>query len=185
MTDLNTVFVWVNDKRISIAAMLAMDKMLIKTLYANGCTALTSIDAPAAKTLFANGCTALTSIDAPAATTLDASGCTALTSIDALAATTLYASGCTALASIDAPAATYLYASGCTALTSIYWAGDDARGYSFLGDFRYSDHRVRAGCRNFSIAQALIHWGPGGPSDRPDCFAFVQKIAKKSRELAS
>ena len=75
------IFIYVNDRRTSLADFLAMDKSKVVSVDASGCTALTSVDLPAAKTVYARGCTALTSVDLPAAEYVDASGCTALTSV--------------------------------------------------------------------------------------------------------
>ena len=55
--------------------------------------------------------------------------------------------------------------------------GVDSRGYSFNGHFENGEWRVHAGCRNLTIPEARAHWGPDGPSDRPDCLALVEKIA--------
>ena len=55
------IFIIVNDKRTSLAAFLAMDKAAVISVYASGCTALTSVDLPAAEYVDASGCTALTS----------------------------------------------------------------------------------------------------------------------------
>ena len=68
----------------------------------------------------------------------------------------------------------------------IGYVGDDRRGYSFWADLARG--RVRAGCRNFTPEEALAHWGPGGPSDRPDCFALAQKaiaLLERSKEERS
>lgn len=72
-----------------------------------------------------------------------------------------------------------VYASGCTALASPFYAGDDSRGYSFL----HMGKGVRAGCRNFTFAQARKHWGSGGESDRPDCLALVEKIIAHAAKI--
>jgi hypothetical protein len=121
------------------AALLRRFKEGFHSVYARGCTALTSLDAKAAKYVYASGCTALTSLDAKAAKTVDASGCTALTSLDAKAAKYVYASGCTALTSLDAKAAETVYARGCTALTSLDAKAAeyvDARGCTALNKTR-------------------------------------------------
>jgi hypothetical protein len=172
------IFLIVNGRRMSLTAMLAMEKSQITTLDASGCTALTAIDAPEATTLDARGCTALTAIDAPKADYLDARGCTALTAIDAPEATTLYASGCTALTAIDAPKAKIERSGG------YIYAGNDSRGYIFEGIAIADQWRVIAGCRDFSIADALAHWGPNGASDRPDCLALVKIIARHAESAS-
>lgn len=46
--DLNKVYIYVNDRRASVAALMAMDKLLIGTSADRGCTALIAIDAPEA-----------------------------------------------------------------------------------------------------------------------------------------
>ena len=55
-------------------------------------------------------------------------------------------------------------------------AGVDVRGYWFAAIRQGGEWRIRAGCRDFSVEEALSHWGPGGESDRPDCLALVEKI---------
>jgi len=107
------------------------------------------------------------------------------------------ASGCTALTELKADAAKYVDASGCTALTELktrpdakiknepyIFGGIDSRGYLFEAVLVRDQWRVIAGCRNYSIADARKHWGPGGESDRPDCLAFVEKIAAAAISLA-
>ena len=89
---------------------------------------------------------------------LNADGCTGLTVLPALpACETLYAGGCTGLAVID--------------------AGQDSREYHFHGVPLRIGWRICAGCRIKTVAEARAHWGPGGPSDRSDCRALVEKIA--------
>ena len=83
---------------------------------------------------------------------------------------TIDARGCTALDKLDAPNAEIKRGPYC-------FAGVDARGYVFEGMPIRGQWRVLAGCRNFSIYDARKHWGHGGPSDRPDCLALVEKIA--------
>ena len=55
-------------------------------------------------------------------------------------------------------------------------AGADSRGYWFSAVKQNGAWRIRAGCRNFSVAAALAHWGSGGQSDNPECLALVKKI---------
>ena len=76
---------------------------------------------------------------------------------------------------------------GCTDLTSGKWIyfGSDSRCYGFMRHLQAGDYRVRAGCRNFSIAEARAHWGAGGESNRPDCFAIVEAIAASITEMES
>lgn len=97
----------------------------------------------------------------------------------------------TALTELKPDAAEYVDASGCTALTELkaapgasvnrspgyIFAGIDSRGYVFEGIIVREQWRVIAGCRNKSISDARTHWGRGGDSDRPDCFALVEKIS--------
>ena len=164
------IFIIVNEKRTSLSSFLVMEQSAIRTVYASGCTALTELKADAAEYVDARGCTALTELKADAAKTVDASGCTALTELKADAAEYVYARGCTALTEIKADAADIdrnpLYV----------FAGIDARGYVFEGIVIRNQWRVVAGCRNFTIADARLHWGPGGQSDRPDCLALVSVI---------
>ena len=55
-------------------------------------------------------------------------------------------------------------------------AGADSRGYWFSAVKQNGAWRIRAGCRDFSVAAALAHWGSGGQSDNPECLALVEKI---------
>ena len=66
----------------------------------------------------------------------------------------------------------------------IGYIGDDRRGYSFWADLARG--RVRAGCHSFTPEEALAHWGPGGPSDRPDCLALAKQaivLIERSKEV--
>jgi hypothetical protein len=72
-------YLYVNKKRVSVAALLALDLPAATTVYAIGCTGLTALDLPAATTVYVSGCTGLTALDLPAATTVYVSGCTGLT----------------------------------------------------------------------------------------------------------
>ena len=154
------IFILVDDKRVSLTAFMAMDKSKIKSIDARGCTALTELKADAADYVDARGCTALTELKADAADYVDASGCTALTEL-------------------KAPKATKIERS-----TGYVFAGVDSRGYLFEGVTIRGQWRVIAGCRNYSIVDARQHWGPGGPSDRPDCLALVEVIATGAASLA-
>ena len=107
---------------------------------------------------------------------IDARGYASLTEIHAPVAKYIYATGCTALTEINAPKAFRIYATGCTSLTGMIHGGKDSRGYHFFGFPQSGKYRIFAGCRNLTPEEALAHWGPGGPSDRPDCLALVQKI---------
>ena len=85
-------------------------------------------------------------------------------------------SGCTALTTLP-PGLTvrgWLSLRGCTGLDR-YCVGRDKRNYAFFGIPMRDGPHVVAGCRNFTGAQALAHWGPRGESDRPDCLALAQK----------
>ena len=120
---------------------------------------------------------------------LDLSGCTALTALpDGLTVRGwLDLTGCTGLTAL--PDGLSVGASidlrGCTGLDH-YCVGRDARGYAFYGIPMRDGPHVVAGCRNFTGAQALAHWGPGGESDRPDCLALAQKaivLIERSKEV--
>ena len=161
---------------MSEAAFLAKKWPEATTFDARGCTGLTNLDLPKATWVYASGCTGLTNLDLPKATWVNASGCTGLTNLDLPKATTVYASGCTGLTSLDLTAATEVDARGCTGLTSYFEAGRDKRGYMFHGFFVFGVPRISAGCRGFTLPQALKHWGFGGASDRPDCLALVRVI---------
>ena len=84
--------------------------------------------------------------------------------------------GCTALTALpdDLTVGASLDLRGCTGLDH-YCVGRDKRNYAFFGIPMRDGPHVVAGCRNFTGAQALAHWGPGGESDRPDCLALAQK----------
>ena len=65
----------------------------------------------------------------------------------------------------------------------IGYIGDDRRGYSFWADLLRG--LVRGGCHSFTPEEALAHWGPGGPSDRPDCLALAKQaivLIERSKE---
>ena len=150
-------YMLVDGTGMTVAAFGAMPKAGVKRINASGCTSLTEINAPNAESINASGCTSLTEINAPKAKNI-------------------YATGCTALTELHAPVAERIYATGCTALTGMIHGGKDSRGYHFFGFPQRGEYRIFAGCRNFTPEEALAHWGPGGPSDRPDCLALVQKI---------
>jgi len=142
---------------MTVAAFDAMPKEDIKNIVARGCASLTELYAPVAKHICAIGCVALTEINVPKAENI-------------------CAIGCTALVKLHAPVAKRIYATGCTALAGAIHGGEDSRGYHFFGFPQNGEYRIFAGCRNFTPEKALVHWGPGGPSDRPDCLELVQKI---------
>ena len=58
--DANKTFLYVNNKCVSVAALIAMGDAAT-TVDASGCTRLTTLDLPAATTVYARGCTELTS----------------------------------------------------------------------------------------------------------------------------
>ena len=152
--------IYVNSEPMNLRQLARIEPASIRTLDASGCTGLTVLpDLPACRYLNADGCTKLAALPAlPACLYLDASGCTGLTVLpDLPACETLYAGGCTGLAVID--------------------AGQDSREYHFHGVPLRIGWRICAGCRIKTVAEARAHWGPGGPSDRPDCLALVEKIA--------
>jgi hypothetical protein len=74
------IYVYADDRRISLARLIEMDRSEVRTLYADGCTGLTALpDLPALEYLSAGGCTGLTALpDLPALRTLSAGGCTGL-----------------------------------------------------------------------------------------------------------
>jgi hypothetical protein len=163
-------------------------------VIASECTALTALpDLPNAKTVDASGCTGLTALsDLPNAVFVDAAECTRLTALPDLPnAVFVGAKGCIGLTALpDLPNAKTVDARGCTGLTVLpdlpnakiitgdyIWGGVDSRGYLFEGTGVCGQWRVTVGSRDFSIVDARLHWGPGGPVDRPDCLALVEKIA--------
>ena len=159
------IFIHVNDCRVSLAALLKMKRDDVRTVYASGCTGLTALpDLPNAKTVDASGCTGLTALpDLPNAEYVYASGCTGLTALPDLPNVKLITSG---------PAEQY------------FFAGVDSRGYTFEAITVSGQWRVIAGCRNLSLIDAKKHWRKGGPSDRPDCLALVEKIAERVAAIA-
>ena len=82
-----------------------------------------------------------------------------------------------ALTSIGGPVDLRGY--NCTLPDWIISAGKDRRGYWFAALRIAGVWRVRAGCRDFSMDQALAHWGSGGQSDKPDCLALVENLASQ------
>ena len=159
----------IDDRRMTIAEFQAATGLTVAgSLYLNGCTALTAL--PPGLTvgdwLDLSGCTALTTLP-PGLTVrgwLSLRGCTALTALP----DGLIVGG-------------WLYLSGCTGLDR-YCVGRDARDYAFYGVPMRDGAHVVAGCRNFTAAQALAHWGPGGESDRPDCLALARQAIALAEE---
>ena len=112
-------------------------------------------------------------------------GCTALTALPdgLIVGGWLDLSGCKGLTALPRglTVAGSLYLSGCTGLDR-YCVGRDARDYAFYGVPMRDGAHVVAGCRNFTAAQALAHWGPGGESDRPDCLALARQAIALAEE---
>ena len=119
---------------------------------------------------------------------LDLRGCTALTALPPglTVGGWLSLSGCTALTTLP-PGLTVggaLDLSDCTGLDR-YCVGRDKRNYAFFGIPMRDGPRVIAGCRNYTAARAIAHWGPGGKSNRPDCLDLAKKaiaLAERSKE---
>lgn len=63
-------------------------------------------------------------------------------------------------------------------------AGQDARGYRFVGFLRDNKLRIVAGCRDFSLQEARARW-KGRHADDPalkaECLAKVDLIAKVAK----
>jgi len=59
--------------------------------------------------------------------------------------------------------------------------GCNSRNYYFgaIREEVNSPWRVKAGCRDYTVEEAVKHWGPEGKSDRPDCYDLVLKIIEK------
>ena len=87
------------------AALVRRYKNGFSSVYASGCTSLTTLDAKnATGYVDASGCTSLTTLDAGKAWSVDASGCTSLTTLDAKNATgSVDARGCNPALKIIAP----------------------------------------------------------------------------------
>ena len=159
----------IDDRRMTIAEFQAATGLTVRGwLSLRGCTALTAL--PPGLTvrgwLSLRGCTALTALPDGLIVGgwLDLSGCKGLTALPR---------GLTVAGS--------LYLSGCTGLDR-YCVGRDARDYAFYGVPMRDGAHVVAGCRNFTAAQALAHWGPGGESDRPDCLALARQAIALAEE---
>jgi len=113
---------WADRAELETRTRVALQKRYkkgFKTVYATGCTSLTSLKADAAQYVNVSGCTSLTSLKADAAQYVYARGYTSLTSLKADAAKIVNVSGCTSLTSLKADAAQSVYARGCTSLTSL------------------------------------------------------------------
>jgi hypothetical protein len=90
----------------------------------------------------------------------------------------VWVDNCPGLAALpELPAATDVWVYNCASIVNFIRAGKDSRGYEFIGVKLMGQWRVIAGCRNYNMADASAHWGPGGSSDRPDCLALVEQIA--------
>ena len=155
-------YVIIDGRRMTIAEFQAASGLTVRgSLSLSGCTGLTALpdDLTVAGRLVLTGCTGLTTLP-PGLTvrgSLDLTGCTALTTLPP---------GLTVRG--------WLSLRGCTGLDR-YCVGRDKRNYAFFGIPMRDGPHVVAGCRNFTGAQALAHWGPRGESDRPDCLALAQK----------
>jgi hypothetical protein len=177
-------------ERLHRAYRVAHNLPNAETVDASACTGLTALpDLPNAKIVEARGCTGLTALpDLPNVEFVEAYGCTGLAALPDLPnAEFVNASGCTEITALpDLPNAKTVEASGCTGLTALpdlpnptgdYISGGvDSRGYLFEGTSFFDQWRVTVGSRSFSIVDARLHWGPGGPVDLPDCLALVEKI---------
>ena len=96
---------------------------------------------------------------------------------NAAAATDVRVYNCPGLTALpELPAASEVWVENCPGLF-IFTAGKDSRGYQFPVIRLRSQWRIVAGCRNFTVKDARRHWGPGGPSNRADCAALVEKLA--------
>jgi hypothetical protein len=63
--------------------------------------------------------------------------------------------------------------------TGILCAGTDPRGYRFVGVRHDSGTMILAGCRWFTVAEAVAHWSTKG---NRDALARVNRIAKLMTE---
>ena len=102
-------------------------------------------------------------------------------------ATDVRVENCAGLKTMPAmPKATDVRVENCAGLIIVV-AGQDSRGYTFKIVNGHGGPMVSAGCRHKTIEQARQHWGVGGPSDRADCRALVEKLAahiEKKRKAA-
>ena len=117
-----------------------------------------------------------------AATIVRVYNCAGLGALELPAATYIGVENCPGLGTLELPAATDVRVYNCAGLA--HYAGDDSRGYQFVAVRARGQYMIVAGCRNLSVAQAHAHWGPGGPSDRPDCLALVERLAAEIGEAA-
>ncbi len=87
----------------------------------------------------------------------------------------LYLRGCTGLTALpeNLTVSDYLDLRDCTGLQHLR-LGTDLRGYEFYAIPAPNGVRVVAGCRNFTLKQALSHW-----SDNPECLAFVEAARER------
>ena len=166
-------YVIIDGRRMTIAEFQAASGLTVRgALDLTGCTALTALPdgLSVGGWLDLTGCTGLTALPDGLSVGgwLDLTGCMGLTALPP---------GLTVGASIDLR--------GCTGLDH-YCVGRDARGYAFYGIPMRDGPHVVAGCHNFTAAQALAHWGPGGESDRPDCLALAKQaivLIERSKEV--
>ena len=176
-------YVIIDGRRMTIAEFQAASGLTVRgALDLTGCTGLTALPdgLSVGGALDLTGCTGLTALPDGLSVGgwLDLTGCMGLTALPPglTVGASIDLRGCTALTAL--PPGLTVGASidlrGCTGLDH-YCVGRDARGYAFYGIPMRDGPHVVAGCRNFTGAQALAHWGPGGESDRPDCLALAQK----------
>ena len=179
--------IYVDGARVSLEQLKELAATANRVLVSD-CPGLTALpEFPAATWVLVSDCPGLTALpEFPAATWVWVSACPGLTSLpDFPAATSVWVSACPGLTSLpDFPAATSVWVSACPGLMDgphVIVGGTDARRYQFLGLRVRGDWMVVAGCRNFTLDQAQKHWAVGGPSDRADCRALVEKIATEIR----
>ena len=176
---LENMFCTVNGKRRSLAWLFDNATAATVVRIENN-PALTALpDLPAATDVRIENNPALTALpDLPAATDVRILNNAALTALpDLPAATVVWIESNAALTALpDLHAATDVRIENNAALTALS-SGKDSRGYIFSGVRICGCWRIVAGCRNFTIPEARIHWGAGGRSDRPDCLALVERIA--------
>ena len=159
------IFLTVNGERVSLAELIA--------------------NPAAATSVRVDNCPGLTALpELPAATVVRVYNCPGLAALPALpAAAVVRVYNCPGRAALpELPAATDVRVENCPGL-AVLNAGADRRGYQFVAVRIRGAYRILAGCRNFSIEEALRHWGRGGPSDRPDCFAMVENLAAQIAAL--
>jgi uncharacterized Zn-binding protein involved in type VI secretion len=142
-------------------------------VYAWNCRDIIRIgDLPAATQVYMENCPGLTALpDLPAATHVDVYNCPSLIRIgDLPAAARVYVRNCPGLIRIgDLPVATSVDVWNCPGLTALH---HDPRGYALI---RIGD-RYFAGCRNFTPAEAIAHWGAPDYPDPQRGAAYVKAV---------